>query len=157
MRLASEEDLYQLRLWDLEVGKHSHGFQDGVVKVLRFINHYDEASTCAEFAQQNPIQLTFHSNEVIFPVTDSEVGHQGAQKSMRVALRLHQEGRAGGVSQGLQEVKEQSRFAHPWLCNQGHESTPSLDPVIQGCQRFKMRGTEIEKTWIGRNPERLLA
>jgi hypothetical protein len=70
---------------------------------------------------------------------------------------LKQKGGARRLSQMLQKVKEKSGFAHSWLCDEGHESAPALNPIEQGRQSFKMRGTKVQKMGIGSNSEWLLA
>jgi hypothetical protein len=157
LRLTSENDLHKFHPRDLKVGKHPHRFQDSVLQVLRFIYHDYDAPARVRFADQKFIQFAVHWAELTVPVTDAQVGQKRAQEVAGVTVLLEQEGGAGRISQALQEMKEKSGFAHSRLCNQSEKPSLALNPIKQGCQCFEVRGTEIEKMGIGRNPEGLLA
>ena len=62
-RLAGQNDLQQLGIVSLEIGKHAHGFQNGVIQILGFVHDQDKALAGEQFFKQDLVQLPVHGDE----------------------------------------------------------------------------------------------
>ena len=61
--LAGQNDLQQLGVVRLEIGKHAHGFEHGVIEILRFVHDQDKTFPRKQFFKQDLVQFAVHGDE----------------------------------------------------------------------------------------------
>src|SRR6266849_6447363 len=103
------------------------------------------------------VELLVNADEVLVVRFTPQLGKQEAHALPGGALRLKQERGACRTSKLFQQMEQERGLAHPGLSDQGQESESRFNAVEQRRQGFAMRRTEIEESWIGRNPEWLFS
>src|SRR5258707_13560536 len=153
LRLSCENNLQELGPGSFEIRKQSDRLQHGRIQILRLVHNDDQPLAGTSFLQQQPVEFIVHANKILFVGLGSQFGEQKTHEFPRTTLRLKQKRRARIAAEFLQQVEKQGGLSHARLGNQCQKTTPRLDAVKERGESLAMRGTQIQKTRIGRNPE----
>src|SRR5580704_14086025 len=110
-RLAGQNDLQQLGVVSLEIGKHAHGLEHVIIQVLRFVDDQHKAFSRQQFFKQDLVQYTVHRYEAHSIDVHAQSLQDVLDKFARVTLRLGHQDSSRAVSQIFQQLIQQSRFA----------------------------------------------
>src|SRR6266478_279856 len=93
--LSDQDNLQQLGLGRLEIGKQSNRLQHRRIEVLSFVNHHNEAPAGARFLYQAAVELIVHADKILRIALDAKLRQQESHELTRSALGLKKKRRAG--------------------------------------------------------------
>ena len=132
LRLPRQHDLQQLRVRRFKIGKHSHGFEHGIVKVLRFVHDQHESAAGNHLREQDFVQPSVHGYNVQATGLDAQFVQKILEQLARIALGLKQENGARRFMQLVEELVQQSCLAHSrWSESNAANPRPSLIPELR--------------------------
>ena len=153
-RLAGQNDLQQLGVVRLEIGKHAHGFEDRVIEILRFVHDQEKAFPASNSFKQDLVQFAVHGDESHSLDINAQVLKDVLDEFARGALGLEKEHGARAVAQIFQEADRAGWFC-PFPVRRLTRGNPRLSaiPRERDVERLAVGLAGIEVRRVGSHPE----
>src|ERR1700678_2795242 len=88
LRLSGQNDLQQLSMRRLEIGEQANRLGHGIVQILRFVYHQDEASALQQLREEHFVQLVVQGHETQAAGISAQLAEDVLQEFALVTLRL---------------------------------------------------------------------
>ena len=153
--LAGQNDLQQLGIVRLEIGKHAHGFEHGVVEILRFVHDQDKTFPRKQFFKQDLVQFAVHGDETHPLHIDGQLLQDVLDKFAAIALRLEQKHGARSVAQLFHQLVQEGGLAHSRLGDQRKKSPIVRNSKGEGGERLAVSPAGVQVRRVRRHSKGL--
>lgn len=143
LRLPRQNDLKQFAVRRFEIREKTDRFENCVAEVLRFIDNQNELLAVYHFIEERFVQSAVHCYQAHAVWVDTELAEEILHELQGIALCLKKVRGPRRLRHLLNQLIEQSGFAHAWVGDQGHEAAAAKNAIAERIQR-----SEVGLAWI---------